>query len=443
MTISVITAVTAGAEARLAAALGGGADLALVRRCVDLPELLAVCAAGHADVAVVSADLPGLDRSAVQEVRQHGVAVVGVHVDEAGERAWREWAVQHHVPTTVAASELVETVQAAAESAPMATGSSDPTESAEPESASDAYAGDVDRGGTDDADADPGDEPDDDGPTGKVIAVWGTGGAPGRSVVAANLAAVLAAGGHDTLLIDADTYAASQAQLFGVLDEAPGIAAATRLAEAGRLDTISLAGVAPLVAPRLRLLTGMPRADRWPELRAAALANVLATGRALYRYVVVDLAPPIETDEELSYDTLAPQRNMATRTTLEVADEIVVVAAADPIGLTRLVRGLDDLPAVSPVAPTVVVTKVGRSTAGRGPEAAVRSALDRFAGVEPLLVPDDRDALGAALLEGRTLHEHAPGSPALRAIDTLARRFGAQVPTRSGIRRPGLLRRTG
>lgn len=425
MTISVITAVTATAEARLAAALGGASELRLVRRCVDLPELLSVCAAGHADVALVSADLPGLDRSSIHDVRRHGVALLGVHGDEEGERRLREWAVADLVPNDVAGELLVSTVVQVASNAPVGRQVGVTSVQQTIETDSDEPAA--------------GESPHEE--QGQVVAIWGTGGAPGRSVVAANLAAVLAAGGDDTLLIDADTYAASQAQLFGVLDEAPGVAAATRLAEAGRLDTISFAGVAPLVAPHLRILTGLPRADRWPELRSAALEKVLLLARTLHRHVVVDLAPPVETDEELSYDTLAPQRNMAARTVLETADEVVVVACADPIGLTRLIRSLEDLAAVCSVEPTVVVTKVSRSAAGRGADQAVREALARFAGVDPLLIPDDREALGAALLEGRTLHEHAPGSPVLRAIDTLARRVGGQPPSRPGIRRPGLRRR--
>ncbi|GAB3578673.1 AAA family ATPase [Calidifontibacter terrae] len=424
MTIAVITGVTAAAEARLAALLGGSVELSLVRRCVDLAEVVAVCAAGHADVALVSADLPGLDRSSIQDVRRHGVALLGVHSDEAGERRLREWGVSDVLLDSVAGEELVAAVVRAASSAPAAL--------AQPVDSTPGLR-------------EPGDDQDqntaDD--RGRIIAIWGTGGAPGRSVVAANLAALLAAGGDDTLLLDADTYGASQAQLFGVLDEAPGVAAATRLAEAGRLDTISFAGVAPLVSPHLRILTGLPRADRWPELRAAALENVLSTARALHRHIVVDLAPPIETDEELSYDTLAPQRNMATRTVVEQADAVVVVAAADPIGLTRLVRSLEDLPGMTSVEPTIVVTKVGRAASGRGAESAVRDALARFAGVDPLLVPDDRDALGAALLEGRTLHEHAPGSVALRAIATLARQLGGRPPAQTGIRRSGRWQRTG
>ena len=71
---------------------------------------------------------------------------------------------------------------------------------------------------------------------GSVIAVWGPDGAPGRTSVAIALAAELAERGISVALADADTHAASIAPALGLLDEAPGFAAACRLAGTGGLD---------------------------------------------------------------------------------------------------------------------------------------------------------------------------------------------------------------
>ena len=57
---------------------------------------------------------------------------------------------------------------------------------------------------------------------------------PGRTTVAVDLAAELPPPGHATLLADADTYGGSVAQALGLLDEAPGLAAAARAADHGR-----------------------------------------------------------------------------------------------------------------------------------------------------------------------------------------------------------------
>lgn len=269
----------------------------------------------------------------------------------------------------------------------------------------------------------------------------GTTGCPGRTTVAVNLAGELAAGGVQALLVDADTYAASVAAHLALLDEAPGVAAATRLADAGRLDRRSLASVAPLVLPGLRVLTGLPRADRWPELRDEALTQVLQVARSLAAVTVVDVASPLEEDEDLSYDTRAPRRNAATLAVLRTADRILTVAAADPVGLQRLVRGLAELAAIGKSDSEVVVTKVRSSAVGSDPQAVVADSLDRFAGVTPTaFIPDDRTALDGALLRGRILRECAPSSAARLAIADLATRFGAPI---SRQQRRGLFARRG
>jgi len=137
---------------------------------------------------------------------------------------------------------------------------------------------------------------------------------------------------------------------------------------------------------------------------------------------VVDCGFSLEDDEELSYDTLAPRRNATTLTALSLADTVLAVGAGEPIGLQRLVRGLRDLSALPCPEPVVVVNRVRAEAVGWQPERRIRDALQRFAGVRsPHLVPDDRSALDAALLSGRTLAEEVPGSPVRLALAELAR----------------------
>ena len=81
--------------------------------------------------------------------------------------------------------------------------------------------------------------PADSTPT-RIIAVWGPGGAPGRSTLAIELAVELARGGRHVGLIDADTHAPSLALALGLADEGPGFAAACRQAELGGLDAREL-----------------------------------------------------------------------------------------------------------------------------------------------------------------------------------------------------------
>lgn len=77
MSTSVVTAVSAHAEAAVATALGSSSDVRVVRRCPDVADLLAVTQSGRAQVAVLSPDLPGVRRSVLADLRASGVAVSG------------------------------------------------------------------------------------------------------------------------------------------------------------------------------------------------------------------------------------------------------------------------------------------------------------------------------------------------------------------------------
>ena len=213
------------------------------------------------------------------------------------------------------------------------------------------------------------------------------------------------------------------------------MAAAARASDQGSLDLVALARLAPEVTRGLRVLTGIPRAERWTELRATSVAHVLTVARQLARFVVVDCGFSIEDDEELSYDTLAPRRNAATLTALESADELLVVGSAEPIGLQRLVRAVQDLGAVPAPTPRVVVNRVRASAVGARPERRIHEALERFAGMEDLtFLPWDQQSLDAAMFAGTSLAEQAPASDLRRAIATLATRYAGVPPEAAGRR---------
>ena len=234
---------------------------------------------------------------------------------------------------------------------------------------------------------------------GRVIAVWGPIGSPGRTTVAVNLAAELAALGRSVLIIDADTYGGCVAQALAVLDEAPAVAAAARAADQGTLDVLALARLAPEGSDGLRLLTGIPTAARWPEVRGPALTRVLDVARALVQDIVVDCGFCLEDDEELSYDTIAPRRNQATLAALEAADELIAVGGCDPVSLQRPVRGLPDPGSLRTHEPIVVVHPTRSGPVGHSAEREVTAALRRFAGVSaPFFVPDHAPALDRATL---------------------------------------------
>ena len=430
---AVLTALGNRWEAQVATVLESSTRVRVARRCADLADLMATAAAGLGSSALVSDDLRGLDLTAVERLRSIGLQVVGLSApdDEGSERRLRQMGVRTVVPATSVLSRLEAALlesplpeSALLESALLQSPGPGPglaLPSAPPGSAPPGFALPGSPRAGQDGGADERDGPAGAPPRGCVVAVWGPTGAPGRTTVAVNLAAEVAGLGLATVLVDADTYGGSVAQTLSLLDEAPGLVAAVRGADQGTLDLPGLARLAPEVSPGLRVLTGIPKAERWPEVRAAALERVLDLARSLARVVVVDCGFNLEADEELTYDTQVPRRNAATLTTLSVADAVVAVGGCDPVSLQRLVRGLQELGTVQSPRPCVVVNRVRSAAVGASPQTRVRAALGRFAGVEEVrFIPDDPGGLDAAMLAGRTLAECVPRSPARAALTELA-----------------------
>jgi Flp pilus assembly CpaE family ATPase len=448
MTIAVISAADGAPwEASLLAALGrapGVDGIAVARRCVDVVELLAVAGSGQAVAALVDAQLRRLDADVVDRLDAGGVAVVGVTAPglETDLQRLRTAGVKFFVPSDAEAAVFAAVIQSAVAALPGKAGTGHAF--ADPAFATGALTGEHQQpsptAGLGAApqglgvSAGQAPSPATDRRPGKVVAVWGPTGAPGRSTTAMTLADELARLGQQSLLVDADVYGGVAGALFGLLDESPGLVAACRQAQSRRLDVESLAGLCWQVSSELRVLTGISRADRWPEVRSTALRSVLTVARVLAEYVVVDLGFALETDEELSYDTMAPRRNGATLAALEESDLILAVGSADPIGMQRLVRGLSELRAAGIETPAwIVLNRVRRGAVAGNAETELNAALQRFVGQScAALLPYDLAALDHAAVAGQTLAEAAPSSPLRCAVTELARSIcGVPEPRRN------------
>lgn len=384
----------------------------VVRRCAELPEMMAACQSGLARAAVVADGTEGLTASLVDRLRAVGVAIIALTDSTEEAVRLRKIGVASAL-TGVESTDLSRYIEDAVHHLSGA-GNRGPAGSALSDTGADLQPSEVQ---ADDAPDTPG--------TGRIIAVWGPAGAPGRTTVSANIAGELAADGQQVLLIDADSYGASIAAVLGLMDESAALAQACRLADQGMLDAEALRRLAAPVATRsgtFSVLTGITRADRWTELRAPALGLVLERARQIADVVVVDTGFCLEADEELSFDTMAPRRNAATLRSLELADTVFAVGAADPVGVPRLVRSLAELEeAVPQASPTVIMNKVRPSSVGRGPERQLQDAWERFGPSTELraFLPFDMAAADAALLAGALLLEAAPESQLRRAIRAL------------------------
>jgi len=426
MALQVFTAVTGAAwESELVGALDrADHGVTVVRRCVDVSELLAAAATGTGQAALLSAELRRLDGDAVARLEAAGVAVVGL-VEPGDERAadrLRQLGVRQVLPADADPEAIAQALREA-----VAGTSAAGRDVADPLSALPLLG----------APAQPEERPEG---RGRVVAVWGPTGAPGRTTVAVGIADELSRLGTSTLLVDADVYGGVIAQMLGLLDESPGLAGAARLAAVGNLDAAGLVRLAWAVRPHFLVLTGLARADRWPELRPRSVAAVLEEARRLAGTTVVDCGFNLEDDEELSFDTAAPRRNGATLAVLEEADTVLCVSGADPVALQRSIRALGELRDVLPdVDPVLVVNQVRRGPVPGDARREIGEALERFAG-RPVgfFLSADRRATDAALASGRTLAEVAGGSALRLELRALAASV-ADVPLPAG-RRRGLRR---
>jgi len=435
--VLVVLVLASGAAWETAAlrALDRARGTVVLRRCVDVADLIAAASSRQADTALVAIEAPGLDQTAVEQLERfqvHPVAVVPAVAAEAPRLRAARIGIRSVVP-----EDRIDAVDEALLAPGAGTGGrgsgTGPGEDASTPEAMAAAASATWSAPT----------------PGRVHVVWGPPGAPGRTTIAVALAAEVAARGRRTTLIDADSYAGTVAQHLGILDEVSGLLAAARLAGAGMLGA-RFASVQREVGPHQTVVTGLPRADRWAEVRGAVLEQVLDLAAAEGE-VVVDAG--FCTESDTTGDLGRTGRHQLTLSALERADSLVVVGAADPVGLTRLARSLLEVRELDARAPVTVVVNRTRASLGWSENDVARmiEGLTEVAGLH--FLPDDRLAVDRALVAGRSVQDGGE-SPLARAVSGLvdglvpesaraaravravrSRRGRRRLPTRAPLRR--------
>ena len=470
-----------GEDAAIVRALdAAGSGLRVVRRCGDVAELLSAALAGLARLAVLDTGFDDLDRTVLDRLERCGVAGV-LLVDDDEERRWAAagWPTMPRRvdPAMLRARLQLIARRGGAKAAPalppaglpavsaasgpsgapaVSAASADPSDArmpGPPDGARPASAPDRDGSARTRAAAAgrplPGSPPDAGAETaqpreGRLVVVWGPHGAPGRTTVAASLAHGLARAGG-SVLVDADVEAPSLVQVLGLPEDSSSLATAARLASHSRLDTESLVGLLVPVGPDHSLLSGLGRSGRWRELPPSPMADVWTGCREVAAWTVVDIAGgPLE--DEVDDYTLEPGRDALAASLVRSADVVIIVGAADPVGVRRLLQLVSQFDEGERPAGRieVVVNRVRASAAGPSPERAVREALARFGGLEEVtLLPEDPVA-DQCMLAGCSVLDGAPGSALGRALAILVDRIDPAAGARrtaSRQRRRGFLRR--
>lgn len=373
-------------EARIAAALADQPSTDLVMRCVDRAEALGCIRGASLDVLLAVGPVNWFDYQCAEETRRHGIRLLGYAADPIE-------------------AEMLETTGFRVI----------PEDSSLAEVASPAEAVAVLRPGT---------------PPGKLIAVWGAKGAPGRTTVAIELASTLASAEPATLLVDADLYGGDVLQMLGIVEELPGVVAVARSAARGELrDPSWIDQLRRADASGPILLAGLLRADMWSEVSPFGWQELLDVVRRRFRYAVCDVGFCLEPSPN---PAVSGGRNEVARTTVAAADEVVAVLRADPVGLRSFLWALEsegDLLVADKLR--VVVNRVRP-----GQEREVRMLVRRHVGHFPVaMIPDRPDHIARAQWSGQPLAASQPGSPVAEEVRTLAAAVGLRMPPRGFLSR--------
>ena len=261
---------------------------------------------------------------------------------------------------------------------------------------------------------------------GKIIAVWGTHGAPGRSTLALALAAYLNEQGS-TILVDCDINAPAQVQLLGLPEDSSGLASAARLATHGELDSTRLVQTLLSAKADLQVLTGLGRSGRWRELPVASMNKVWEVCRHTAEYTVVDLSGGLE-EERVEDFAMEPDHDAVAAALLKQADLTLIVGAADPVGIRRLIQLLNSNRQAVGGRSQVVVNRVRSSTAGADPNSAIGSVLARYTSASDIVyVPADYRLFDKALMQAQPVAVVESRSAAAKSIAKLAKLVMTQL----------------
>ncbi|MGD9891042.1 MAG: CpaE family protein [Dehalococcoidia bacterium] len=292
-------------ERVLLPSLGESGEFVIAERCLAADQLLACIRGGRVDAALVAFDLHRLTNGALVELARTRTPLVLLAPPAEGEEH-RQILRGLVLPPDAPAEAVREALAAAMRGErTRATGATQ-----EPATPAD----------------EPAREAEDAAAALSVIAVAGGHGSPGRTTVAVNLAAALGAVAP-TVLVDTDLAGPS---IAAVLDADPtrnlSMLAHAEPATPHEWGRAIAQETQPLAArsPHGTVLCGVPK----PELRAAVparfLERLVTELQRRYRYVILDVGADVLGAEAVAHHTV-----------LALAGQILVVTAADLVGLWR------------------------------------------------------------------------------------------------------------
>jgi MinD-like ATPase involved in chromosome partitioning or flagellar assembly len=253
----------------------------------------------------------------------------------------------------------------------------------------------------------------------RLVGVGGTPGA-GATELAIGLAAALRALRERAVLVDVDEVVPSIAQRLGLPIE-PNLRSAIESVEYGMGEVDATIVRA---ASDLDVLTGLPNVSAWSQVRPSEVLDVievLGRGRS---HVVANFGNRLE-------DVGRGGRNRygISRAVVSEASEVIGVAPATPVGVTRMLGWVAEVRVLNPTAPVhLAINRVPRDAFRR---AEIEQEIRRTFDPESLAFLPHDPRVEAAAWSGTLV----ASGPYAKVVAELAARVAPIVSTRSRSRR--------
>jgi Flp pilus assembly CpaE family ATPase len=372
-------------EQRLRPGLESAEDLAIVAQCLSADHVLDLVHTEQVDAVVVAWTLHRLTDSVLQQLERPGVTLVLLVPDSLEPR----WASRTG-PVLALDSEAEAVYQSVVSARPGARKLSRPAPAPQP-----IALKPVDRA-----------EP----PRGRVVAVAGGAGSPGRTTLAINLATALGAA-VPTVLVDLDLCAPAVA---AYVDADPSRNICTLAHAVGEDPHTWAASLAEELQPlgpgstHAMVLCGPPKREMRGTVSASLVERLLAELAQRFEWVIVDVGP-----EWLGVDSIAS----CHRTALATAEHLLLVTAANVVGLWHARTALDHLQRLLEIdSPNVNLVLNRYDSRFHHARQEVEWHLGALAAA---VVPFDRQAFEKAILDQRPVVLDS-SSRAARALVQLA-----------------------
>lgn len=366
-------------------------------KCVSMDELRARLASGRAFSAIVAdAGMAGIDRDLIDRAREIGCATVLVD-DGTARRDLRALGASGVLPTGFDRDQLLAVLDEHA----SAVGGAPPLAAPTSAQLAGTHGGPEALRGSSPA------------WRGHLVAVTGAGGT-GTSVAAIALAQGLAVDvrSQGRVLLADLALDADQAMLHDARDIVPGLQELVDAFRHGAPLADDLLALTYGDGAPYRVLLGLRRHRDWTVLRPRALHAALDGLRRAFTHVVADIDPDLEGEAECGSADVE-DRNLLARTSVGLADAVVVTGLPGVQGIHRLVRTISSVVdhGVPPERILPTITRAPRGARSRAELARTVAAL-----LDPVL-GDGAGALSSPLF----LADH-------RRLDT-GLRDGVGVPT--------------